>query len=143
MKFLQKKNKKYNHIDIQVGNRINKQRRALGITQKQLGKLLGVTFQQIQKYEKGINRISASSLLEIARLLEVPLSFFFQKEGEQDKAEFPVKEAQKFILRESEDADARKMKDTIKLIKLFEKIESEKFRKEIIRLTETLLKSEK
>ncbi|WP_273789487.1 helix-turn-helix domain-containing protein [Bartonella sp. ML70XJBT] len=64
-------------IDILIGKRIRHRRIAIGLTQKTLGSFLGVSFQQIQKYEKGLNRVSAKCLLEIAQKLEVPISFFY------------------------------------------------------------------
>ncbi|WP_273789488.1 helix-turn-helix domain-containing protein [Bartonella sp. ML70XJBT] len=64
-------------IDILIGKRIRHRRIAMGLTQKTLGSFLGVSFQQIQKYEKGLNRVSAKCLLEIAQKLEAPISFFY------------------------------------------------------------------
>ncbi|WP_330168067.1 helix-turn-helix transcriptional regulator [Bartonella grahamii] len=64
-------------IDISIGKRIRHRRIAMGLSQKELGTHLGVSFQQIQKYEKGLNRVSAKCLLEIAQKLEVPISFFY------------------------------------------------------------------
>ncbi|WP_254474908.1 helix-turn-helix domain-containing protein [Bartonella sp. B1098] len=64
-------------IDISIGKRIRQRRIAMGLTQKALGNSLGVSFQQIQKYEKGLNRVSTSCLLEIATKLQVPISFFY------------------------------------------------------------------
>ncbi|WP_273758570.1 helix-turn-helix domain-containing protein [Bartonella sp. AU55XJBT] len=64
-------------IDVLIGKRIRQRRIAMGLTQKTLGGFLGVSFQQIQKYEKGLNRVSASCLLEIATQLQVPISFFY------------------------------------------------------------------
>ncbi|EJF82438.1 hypothetical protein MCU_01466 [Bartonella elizabethae Re6043vi] len=64
-------------IDIAIGKRIRQRRIAMGLTQKALGNSLGVSFQQIQKYEKGLNRVSAKCLLEIATKLQVPISFFY------------------------------------------------------------------
>lgn len=66
-----------NPIDKQVGSRVRMRRMMLGISQSALGDTLNVTFQQIQKYERGTNRISASSLQQIANTLHVPVSFFF------------------------------------------------------------------
>lgn len=65
-------------VDTHVGSRIRLRRRMLGVTQQQLGETLGVTFQQLQKYEMGANRVSASRLWEIARALDVPVAFFFE-----------------------------------------------------------------
>jgi transcriptional regulator with XRE-family HTH domain len=69
--------KKANLIDGQVGNRVRIRRMLIGMSQEKLGDLLGLTFQQVQKYEKGINRIGAGRLFEIARILDVPIDFFY------------------------------------------------------------------
>lgn len=65
-------------IDIEVGRRIRERRIALGMSQTELGRLAGVKFQQIQKYETGMNRVSASRLWDISYALSVPVSFFFE-----------------------------------------------------------------
>ena len=67
-----------NPIDIHVGSRVRLRRMMLGMSQEKLGEQLGITFQQIQKYEKGTNRIGASRLQHIAAVLNVPVSFFFE-----------------------------------------------------------------
>ncbi|WP_208438532.1 helix-turn-helix domain-containing protein [Bartonella grahamii] len=64
-------------IDILIGKRIRHRRISIGLSQKELGSHLGVSFQQIQKYEKGLNRVSAKCLLEIAQKLNVPVNFFY------------------------------------------------------------------
>ena len=69
--------KKPNPIDIHVGSRIRLRRTMLGMSQEKLGEALGLTFQQIQKYERGVNRIGASRLFDLARVLDVPIGFFF------------------------------------------------------------------
>lgn len=70
--------KRPNPIDIHVGGRIRLRRNMLGMSQEKLGEHLGITFQQIQKYEKGTNRVGASRLQAIASILEVPPAFFFE-----------------------------------------------------------------
>ncbi len=65
-------------VDRHVGSRVRLRRITAGMSQEKLGDALGVTFQQIQKYEKGTNRISASRMQSIARVLSVPVSFFFE-----------------------------------------------------------------
>lgn len=70
--------KKPNPVDIHVGSRIRLRRNMLGMSQEKLGESLGITFQQIQKYEKGSNRVGASRLQAIAGILSVPVSFFFE-----------------------------------------------------------------
>jgi len=69
--------KKPNPIDIHVGSRVRLRRNMLGMSQEKLGESLGITFQQIQKYEKGTNRVGASRLQAISTILSVPVSFFF------------------------------------------------------------------
>ncbi|QEE09740.1 helix-turn-helix transcriptional regulator [Bartonella kosoyi] len=64
-------------MDISIGKRIHHRRISMGLSQKELGSHLGVSFQQIQKYEKGLNRVSAGRLQEIANRLEVPIHFFY------------------------------------------------------------------
>ncbi|MBL4739548.1 MAG: helix-turn-helix transcriptional regulator [Sneathiella sp.] len=65
------------HIDVHVGNRIRERRILLGYTQQQMANLIGVTYQQAHKYERGINRISAGRLYSIASALNVPINYFF------------------------------------------------------------------
>ena len=71
--------KKPNPVDIHVGNRVRLRRMLLGMSQERLGKSMGLTFQQVQKYEKGVNRIGASRLFHISRILDVPVQFFFEE----------------------------------------------------------------
>ena len=67
-----------NPIDKHVGNRVRMRRKMLSMSQQKLGDAIGLTFQQVQKYEKGTNRIGASRLQQIARVLSVPVPFFFE-----------------------------------------------------------------
>ena len=70
--------KQANPIDVQVGNRVRIRRMLIGMSQERLGDLLGLTFQQVQKYEKGVNRIGAGRLFEVSRILNVPVNFFYE-----------------------------------------------------------------
>src|SRR5438477_8611784 len=70
--------KQANPIDAQVGHRVRLRRMLIGMSQERLGEMLGLTFQQVQKYEKGINRIGAGRLFEVAGILGVPVSFFYE-----------------------------------------------------------------
>jgi transcriptional regulator with XRE-family HTH domain len=67
-----------NPVDLHVGGRVRMRRKMLGVSQERLADALGLTFQQVQKYERGANRISASKLYEIARFLSAPISYFFE-----------------------------------------------------------------
>ncbi len=68
-----------NFVDVHVGSRMRMRRQLIGMSQEKLGELLGITFQQVQKYEKGANRISASRLYYAAKILGVPVQFFFEE----------------------------------------------------------------
>mgnify|MGYP003484935567 CR=1 FL=1 len=71
--------KKPNPIDIHVGSRVRLRRNMLGMSQEKLGENLGLTFQQVQKYEKGVNRIGASRLFDLAKVLGVSVQFFYDE----------------------------------------------------------------
>ena len=87
-----------NFVDRHVGNRVRMRRLLVGMSQEKLGELLGITFQQVQKYEKGSNRVSASRLFQISRVLGVPVQYFYDelKSDDDDRTGFA----------ESEGADA-------------------------------------
>ncbi len=70
--------KNTNPVDAQVGSRVRLRRMLIGMSQERLGELLGLTFQQVQKYEKGLNRIGAGRLFDIARILGVPIDYFYE-----------------------------------------------------------------
>ena len=65
-------------IDVQVGTRVRLRRMLIGMSQEKLGELLGLTFQQVQKYEKGVNRIGAGRLFQVAHILGVPIDYFYE-----------------------------------------------------------------
>ena len=75
-----------NPIDVHVGSRVRVRRLQLGMSQQKLGDALGVTFQQVQKYEKGTNRISASRLQHLSRIMQVAVAYFFEGTPGQSKA---------------------------------------------------------
>ena len=83
-------------IDNHVGARIRERRIMLGLTQQELAELVGVTYQQTHKYERGINRVSAGRLFEIARVLSVPVGFFYEGIGEEGVR--PVTQRERMML---------------------------------------------
>nr|WP_041317894.1 helix-turn-helix transcriptional regulator [Hyphomicrobium nitrativorans] len=76
---MERSSRKPNPIDAHVGTRVRLRRMLLGMSQEKLGEHLGLTFQQVQKYEKGVNRIGASRLFDLARVLGVPVQFFYDQ----------------------------------------------------------------
>lgn len=77
-------------IDVHVGARIRLRRTLLGMSQERLGEALGLTFQQVQKYERGMNRVSASRLFDLGRILDVPISFFYDEMSGASPAPVPA-----------------------------------------------------
>src|SRR5947207_14067501 len=73
------KGDKPNPIDIHVGSRVRLRRNLLGMSQEKLGEAIGLTFQQVQKYERGASRVGASRLYDLSRVLDVPVSYFFEE----------------------------------------------------------------
>ena len=70
--------KQANPVDVQVGNRVRIRRMLIGMSQEKLGEMLSLTFQQVQKYEKGVNRIGAGRLYDVSRILGVPIDYFYE-----------------------------------------------------------------
>lgn len=75
----ERNSRRANAIDIHVGSRVRLRRMVLGMSQEKLGEQLGLTFQQVQKYEKGVNRIGAGRLFDLSHVLGVPIQFFFEE----------------------------------------------------------------
>lgn len=127
--------KQPNPIDVYVGSRVRMRRMMLGMTQEKLGEQLGITFQQVQKYEKGSNRIGASRLQQISTILDVPVSFFFedvQHATMEGAAGFAEDKPSPYVSpRVSHSEDAA-------LTKAFERIRDPRVRRRVIDLVETL-----
>src|ERR1700690_2580559 len=79
-----------------VGRRIRERRVMLGLTQQQLAELIGVTYQRAHKYERGVNRVSAGRLFQIARVLSVPMSYFYEGVGEEEPK--PITSRERMVL---------------------------------------------
>lgn len=126
--------KKPNPIDVHVGSRIRLRRNMLGMSQEKLGESLGITFQQIQKYEKGTNRVGASRLQAIASILSVPVSFFFEDApgGDAGSAKGLAEDATTFVV------DFLNSTEGIQLNRAFARISQPKVRRKIIDLVKAL-----
>ncbi len=131
--------KQPNPIDIHVGSRLKLRRTMVGMTQEKLGDQLGVTFQQVQKYEKGANRIGASRLQEIARILSVPVAYFF--EDAKDNAPEPDRNMEYGFAEDmtaSFDLPQVPSGEAHALARAFSRISDARIRRRIIDLVETL-----
>ena len=111
-------------VDVHVGKRVRHRRWMVGMTQQQLGERVGIKFQQIQKYETGMNRISASRLWDIAHALEVPVNFFF--EGIQEDADLGGGEA---VSSGSAQGDLLADKEALELVRSYYAIPEEQRRR--------------
>jgi transcriptional regulator with XRE-family HTH domain len=131
--------KQPNSIDIHVGGRVHLHRKLLGMSQEKLGEGLGITFQQIQKYEKGTNRISASRLQQIAAILSVPVSIFFEDiPGTPSEAAAGFNEAQPADYV----AEFLSSSEGIHLNKAFIRIKDDKLRRRVIDLVNAMADEE-
>ena len=136
-----------NPIDIHVGKRIRLRRTILHITQQQLAEMLGLTFQQVQKYEKGMNRVGASRLWDISRVLNVPMGFFFDDIDETSIAHSPMmlnKDVAELALSDIQpavDDDPMKRAETLELVRAYYKITNRAVAKDIFNLLVSLSRS--
>ncbi|MBN9020093.1 MAG: helix-turn-helix transcriptional regulator [Rhizobiales bacterium] len=125
--------KQPNPIDIHVGSRVRLRRMMQGMSQEKLGESLGITFQQIQKYEKGTNRIGASRLQHIASVLEVPVSFFFEDApGAATEPGFAESRPAAFV------TDFLASAEGLQLNKAFVRIKDAKLRRRIVELVRSI-----
>jgi transcriptional regulator with XRE-family HTH domain len=122
-----------NPTDKYVGSRVRMRRLMLSMSQEKLGEKLGLTFQQVQKYEKGTNRIGASRLQHISQILKVPVSFFFEgvsgKQSEDGSSKAPVADYVSDFLSSS---------DGLALTKAFTNIKDSKLRRRVVDLVEEI-----
>lgn len=125
--------KKPNPIDVHVGGRIRLRRNMLGMSQEKLGEQLGITFQQIQKYEKGTNRVGASRLQAISSILEAPVAYFFEDAPGGAPAEGFAEDNQTAYV-----VDFLSSSEGLQLNRAFARITDPKVRRKIIDLVRTL-----
>lgn len=136
-----------NPIDIHVGNRIRMRRNILGWSQEKLGDLLGLTFQQIQKYEKGLNRVSASRLWDFSVVMDTPISFFYddmdKSVARQSPRMFSNPEADATLNEDLEvfNADPMLKQETLELVRAYYKISNRQAAKHLFDLIVAMSKS--
>jgi len=128
-----------NPVDIHVGSRVRLRRTLLGLSQEKLGEAVGLTFQQIQKYERGANRIGASRLFEFSRILDVPVSFFFDDMSERALAgdlapSLSLSDQPQGAL----EPDPLTRRETLELVRAYYRITDPHVRKRLFELTKSL-----
>ena len=128
-----------NPIDVHVGSRVRLRRTLLGLSQEKLGEALGLTFQQVQKYERGANRIGASRLFDLSCVLDVPISFFYDDISSDTSAKSPrniVGLADQAV--EPFEPDPLAKRETLELVRAYYRIKEPAVRKRILELTKAL-----
>jgi transcriptional regulator with XRE-family HTH domain len=125
-----------NPMDAHVGTRVRLRRMLLGMSQEKLGECLGLTFQQVQKYEKGINRIGASRLFDLSQVLGVPIQFFYDDgptvQMDESAPGFSEQPAESYVV------EFLGSRDGLELNKAFVKIADPRVRRSIVELVRSL-----
>ncbi len=127
-----------NEMDAHIGMRIRERRILLGLSQEKLAESIGVTFQQVQKYERGTNRVSASRLERVSKALDVPVSFFFEGYGSSGRKtpsyNVSDNDQENFEL----DHGVMKKKETLELVRLYYSIKEPAIRKDILKMVKNM-----
>lgn len=122
-----------NPVDLHVGARVRMRRKFLGMSQEGLAETIDLTFQQVQKYERGSNRISASKLYEISRALKAPVAYFFEGYGQNEAVEgFSESESEQFV------HGFLMTTEGIELAEAFPRIKNAKHRRKVLELVRAL-----
>ncbi|MBI5165675.1 MAG: helix-turn-helix transcriptional regulator [Magnetospirillum sp.] len=127
-----------NPIDEHVGSRVRLRRTLLGLSQESLGEALGLTFQQVQKYERGANRIGASRLFDLSRVLDVPVTYFFDEMPAEMHAASP-----RHMVRATEDPpefedSLMAQRETLELVRAYFRITDAEVRRRVQELAKAL-----
>ena len=133
-----------NPIDVHVGSRVRLRRTLLGMSQEKLGDAIGLTFQQVQKYERGANRVGSSRLFDLARVLDVPVSYFFDEMSASTSARSPGRlrgMAEQKPLPFEPDPMAKR--ETLELVRAYYRITDPRVRKRVFELTKSLANAAK
>ena len=120
-----------NPTDVQVGARVRQRRVQLGLSQEKLGEALGLTFQQVQKYERGANRVGASRLWDISRILGVPVSYFYSG-AEEDEGGAGLAPAA------SLDENPMVRRETMELVRVYYRVSDATMRRRLFELVKAL-----
>lgn len=128
-----------NPIDVHVGSRVRLRRTLLGMSQEKLGEAIGLTFQQVQKYERGANRIGSSRLFDLSRVLDVPISYFFEdmQPGVAERSPSRLKGLAE-TKPEPFEPDPLAKRETLELVRAYYRIADPAVRKRLFELTKSL-----
>lgn len=125
-------------IDVHVGTRIRLRRTLLGMSQERLGDALGLTFQQVQKYERGVNRVGASRLFDLSRVLDVPISFFFDDMPDTLSGTAARRNAGFTDGQDAVGDDTMSRRETLELVRAYYRIGDPALRKKVFELIKSM-----
>ncbi|WP_022733743.1 helix-turn-helix domain-containing protein [Thalassospira lucentensis] len=131
-------NGKPNPVDIHVGARVRLRRTLLGMSQEKLGEAIGLTFQQVQKYERGANRVGASRLYDLSRVLEVPVSFFFDDMPDEISSKSVHERREMSESPDPFDNDPMNRRETLELVRAYYRITDPNQRKKVFELVKSM-----
>lgn len=128
-----------NPVDIYVGGKVKSRRLLLGLSQEELANAIGLTFQQVQKYERGTNRISVSRLVDICRVLKVSIDYFFDggftaRPGTRNLALKGMSDTK----QEKLDGDPLTRKDVMELVRAYSRIQNPQMKKQILEMAKAM-----
>jgi len=129
---------KPNPVDIHVGARVRLRRTLLGMSQEKLGEAIGLTFQQVQKYERGANRVGASRLYDLSRVLEVPVSFFFDDMPDEISSKSVHERREMSESPDPFDNDPMNRRETLELVRAYYRITDPTQRKRVFELVKSM-----
>ncbi len=127
-----------NPVDVHVGARVRLRRTLLGMSQEKLGEAIGLTFQQVQKYERGANRIGSSRLFDLSRVLDVPVGYFFDDMPAAIAASSPAQSRGMAEEPARYQLDPMAKRETLELVRGYYKIADPHIRKRLFELTKAL-----
>jgi transcriptional regulator with XRE-family HTH domain len=127
-----------NPVDVHVGSRVRLRRTLLGMSQEKLGEAIGLTFQQVQKYERGANRVGASRLFDLSRVLDVPVGFFFDEMTADVAASSPAQRPGIDRPMPEQELDPMVKRETLELVRAYYKIDEPSVRKRLFEMTKAL-----
>ncbi len=127
-----------NPVDVHVGARVRLRRTLLGLSQEKLGEAIGLTFQQVQKYERGANRVGSSRLFDLSRVLDVPIGYFFDEMPADVAASSPAQSRGMAEDPVQYELDPMAKRETLELVRAYYKITDPSIRKRLFELTKAL-----
>ena len=125
-------------VDVHVGARVRMRRTLLGMTQTNLGEAIGLTFQQVQKYERGANRIGSSRLFDLARVLDVPVEFFFEDMPAEVVGSSPGRRPRGAQEAPSYELDPMAKRETLEFVRAYYKISNPQVRKRLFEMVKVI-----